>query len=209
MASDDMFDLTIIGKGGHGAYPHLCIDPIVAASSIILNLQTVVSRKINAADSAVITIGSINGGSMHNIIPEKVTLRGTARSLRLEVRNVIPDLIEQTVRGVCESVGAEYEFDFMYSYPPTINSAVTNQIVINAAHKVLGDDSVISLLHSSMAADDFAFFAEWLPSTYFHLGCRNEKKCAAETLHSPNFTIDEDALELGCALVTQIAFDNQ
>ncbi len=191
MAADDEFDLTITGKSGHGGWPQDTVDPIVAACQVINALQTIVSRNADSQDAAVISIGSIHGGTTYNVIPDSVHMQGTVRSLKEETRQMLQKRIECVIKGVTEALGATYELDYRLLYPPTVNAPEVNKLVEKALQP-LDEIQVIWTKESSMGSDDFAFFAQEVPSAYIKLGSGTPQN--RQPLHSSSFTIDEQVI---------------
>jgi len=206
MARPDEFSIEIFGQGGHAAYPHKAVDPIVMAAEVINQLQTIVSRNINPTEPAVVTVGKIAGGSAHNIIPEKVEMIGTVRTFSASNANLIKRRIEEIVRGVTEGSGGRYEYDFDYGYPAVINTNWATDLVIDAAEKVLGEDSVELMDDPIMAGEDFAFYQQHFPGVFFFLGSGSEKSGSTYTWHHPKYNIDEDCFTTGMALMTSLVF---
>jgi amidohydrolase len=206
MAATDQVDIKIVGKGGHGAKPHLSIDAVVVASHVVTGLQSIVSRMVNPLHSAVITIGTIKGGFRHNIIAPSVELSGTVRTYERALRDEMPTRIERMVRGVCEAMGASCEIDYSRVYPPTINDPAMTDLVRQAAIKVVGEDDVV-LVDPSMGGEDMSYFLEAVPGSYFFLGSANAQKGLDQPHHSPGFDFDEKALPIGVQVLQQIVFD--
>lgn len=206
MARPDEFNIEILGQGGHAAYPHKAIDPIVMAAEVVNQLQTIVSRNINPTDPAVVTVGKISAGSAHNIIPEKAELIGTVRTFSSENANLIKERIEQIVKGVTEAHGGRYEYDFDYGYPAVMNTDWATDLVVNAASEVLGDGNVELMDDPIMAGEDFAFYQQHFPGVFFFLGSGSEKSGATYSWHHPKYNIDEDCFTTGMALMTSLVF---
>jgi len=211
-ASADSFQIKVIGRGGHGAHPDQCRDPIVAASHLVSQLQTIVSRRIDPIDSAVVTIGRIAGGSASNVIPTEVEMNGTIRSLREETRQLVWDRIRAVARG-CElgfdvTCMAERE----EGYPPCVNDVEVVKFLRKVCSDLLGEDWIQNL-EPSMGAEDFSYYASVIPSAILRLGCANraegicwdQKNDAVIGLHSPNFDIDERVLGIGARIFTHAA----
>jgi amidohydrolase len=203
MASSDKFTLRIIGKGGHGAYPHVTHDPILAAGHIITQIQSIVSRNVNPLDSAVVSFGAVHGGRAYNVIPDDVELTGTVRSLNPEVREELKSRIEQITRGVVVSLGLDYHYEFEYGYPVLINDAWMSKLVVSTCSKAIGKDNV-EILQPSMGAEDFAYYLEKCPGAIFRLGVRNEKKGLIQPHHNTLFNIDEDVLPFGVEMFVRV-----
>ena len=196
MASSDHFTITIKGRSAHGAQPQEGVDAIIIAAEVISALQTIVSRSLDPTEPAVISIGKIQGGVRSNIIADKVVLEGTIRTLNEEVRNKIPVLIENITRGITQSYGASYTYEYEKDIAPLYNHPDFVQALLPALRKCLGEDNVVQI-KSQMVAEDFAFFAEKVPAFMYLLGVRTPGQTATFPLHSPNFNPDEKAIPVG------------
>jgi amidohydrolase len=203
LASADRFAIKIIGKGGHGALPHLCKDPILAAGYLITQIHSIVSRNINPLDSGVVTVGKISGGTASNIIPDEVELVGTVRSLTPQVREELKLRVEQVVQGIVCSFGMDYRFDYEYGYPVLVNDTEMSKLVASACSKGIGKENV-EVLRPSMGAEDFAYYLEKVPGSFFRLGCRNEEKGIVHPYHSSLFDIDEEVLPFGVEMFVRV-----
>jgi amidohydrolase len=204
MASADEIYITIKGKSGHGARPHFAIDPIVTASQLILALQTLVSRNLDPFSQGVITIGSIHGGFAPNIIPEEVKLVGTLRSMTKEWREYAHKRLEQIVRGVCEAAGTHYDLLIDKGYPVLFNDPSKTVFAEDAAQALFGSDSVFKA-ERLMAAEDFAYYLEKVPGTFYRLGIRNIQQGITADIHNDHFTVDEESLKVGAAMQAYLA----
>ena len=205
MASPDDFDLYIHGRGGHGAYPHECIDPISLSARIIADFDMIGSKFVSPFAQKVISVCSINGGTFYNIIPDTVHMRGTVRSYDENIRRKIPEMMEKAVAGICRTYGANYDFQFNFRYPPLINDDKAVDRMEQAVTRILGKESVVFGKEPSMAGDDFAYFAKAVPSVYFYLGSGNKKRGITMPLHSAQFDIDENCLKTGVAAMVSFA----
>lgn len=203
LAAADRFTIKIIGKGGHAATPHLTKDPVLAAGHVITQVHSIVSRSVNPLESGVITIGRVHGGTAFNIIPDEVEFWGTVRSLSPQVRELLKTRIEEVVRGVVHSFGMDYEYNFMYGYPVLINDTEMSRLVARACAKGIGKENV-EALKPSMGGEDFAYFLEKVPGSFFRLGIRNEARGIIHPYHSSLFDIDEDVLPFGVEMFTRI-----
>jgi len=203
LASADRFTITIIGKGGHAASPHVTKDPILASGHLITQIHSIVSRNIDPLDSAVVTIGKVSGGTAFNIIPNTVEILGTVRALTPQVRKDLRSRIEEVVKGTVQSFGMDYRFDFEYGYPVLINNSEMTQLVISACSKSISKENVV-VLKPSMGAEDFAYYLERIPGSFFRLGCRNEEKGIIHPYHSSLFDIDEDVLPFGVEMFVRV-----
>jgi len=203
MAAADRFTIKIIGKGGHAASPHASRDPILAAGHLITQIHSIVGRNVNPLESAVITIGMISGGTAFNIIPDEVELSGTVRSLNLQIREELRSRIEQISRGIAQSFGMGYRFDFEYGYPFLINDRTMSKLVASACSKGIGGENV-EVLRPSMGGEDFAYYLEKVPGAFFRLGIRNESKGIVHPYHSRLFDIDEEVLPFGVEMLVRV-----
>lgn len=206
MARPDEFKIEIMGDGGHAASPHLTVDPIVLAARIVNDIQTIVSRNIDPTESAVVTVGKISGGTTHNIIPGKVEMIGTIRTFSKETADFIKNRIEAIVKGVTRSADASYNFQFDYGYPAVINTEWSTEVVMNTARELFGEDSVEIRKNPIMAGEDFAFYQQHFPGTFFFLGCGEEKTGSTFSWHHPQYNIDEECFKTGVALMASLVF---
>jgi amidohydrolase len=206
-AASNPFKIKIIGSGGHGASPHTAIDPIVIASNVIVSLQNIISREIPPTDAAVITIGSIHGGTAQNIIPEYVTVEGIMRTVKTEHREYVKKRLIEVTEGVVTSMRGKCEIEIEESYPCLYNDEYMTDLLVNAASKVIGSKNIEELRAPSMGVESFAYFAMERPSVFYYLGCRNEEKGITHAAHSNLFDIDEDCLAVGTAIHCQAAWD--
>jgi amidohydrolase len=204
-ASSDSIEITVEGKGGHGAAPHLSVDPVYVAAQFVVAVQQVVSRNIDPIEPAVVTIGAINGGTTHNVIPSRVHLLGTVRAFDAGVRAKMAERIERVLRGICESSGATYAFEYLWRYPVTSNDAEQTRYVRALAERVAGGERVDDV-PKLMGAEDFSFFAERVPACFFTVGS-NGGADSAWPHHHARFDIDESALETGVRMMTALALD--
>lgn len=205
MASPDGFEVTVRGKGGHGAYPHNTIDPLLTAVKIIEGLQSINSRNIDATTPAVVSVCAISGGEFYNVIPDTVTFRGTTRAFDSETRKELFDRIEQISNGICAAMGATCEYKFDYLYPPLVNDDAMAELVKKSAAAVIGEKNVLELKKPFMGGEDFAYLANNVPAAFFYLGCRNEQKDCTSPWHSATFNIDEACLSVGSAVLANTA----
>ena len=204
MASADELYITIKGKAGHGARPHLTIDPVVTAAEVILALQTLVSRNLDPFAHGVITIGAIHGGFAVNIIPPEVKLMGTLRSMSPEWRRFAHERIHEIVQGICHSARAECDIRIELGYPVLINDDDATAFAENCARELFGDDRVFTA-ERLMASEDFAYYLEQVPGTFYRLGIRNEPEGITADIHNDHFTIDESSMKAGAAMQAYLA----
>lgn len=204
MAGVHSFDLVIHGKGGHGAAPHQTIDPIVTASQVINNLQTIVSRNVDPLETAVVTIASIHAGSAFNVIADSAVLKGTVRYFSRELGDRLPQMFERIVAGTTQSMGATYSLQYAKATPPTINDPVWAEFIREVAAEVVGSENVI-MDARTMGGEDMSFFLNEVPGCFFFVGSRNEEKNLLFPHHSPKFDFDEAALEIGVEILCRAA----
>ncbi len=206
-ASPDDFRITVKGKGGHGAEPHNCIDPIMISASIIQALNNLISRETDPFDNAVISVGSIHGGSATNIIPDSVEIQGTARSLTNEVRGFLKKRIGETAEGICKTFGAECEYEYTELFPPLINDEKLAEDVYDSACRSIGKDKCVWGGAPTMAGEDFSYFSQNRPSVLFKLGCRNKSLGIVSLIHHSSFDIDENCLKTGVKVFVGFVLD--
>ena len=206
-AASDMIKIIIHGKNSHGAYPQDGIDAIVIAGQVIVALQTVVSRNVDPRSSAVVTLGTIQGGSGGNIIADKVEMTGIVRTLNKESRELVLQKIKDIVEQIPLSMGGRGEFIRKESYTSLINSDFMVDIVKENSLNILGDNSVFEIPYPSFGVEDFSYFAEARPAAFFQLGSGNKNKGIIHQGHTPYFDIDEDCLAIGVLLQVKNALE--
>ncbi|RKY88363.1 amidohydrolase [candidate division KSB1 bacterium] len=202
MASANNFQIKIIGKGGHGAHPHLTKDPILTAAEVVLALQKVVSRMTNPFSPAVLSFGTISGGSASNIIPEEVEIVGTCRALDQETADLFPQAISRIVKGVTEGNGCTYKYRYIKGTPVLINEPVMTELVKKAASEIIGNDNVIPIV-GTMGGEDFAYFLQETRGSFFKLGVGKKDKIEYY-LHSPFYIPDENSIKYGILTLVNI-----
>ncbi|NLM44720.1 MAG: amidohydrolase [Clostridiales bacterium] len=207
MAQSDRIFINIKGKSSHGAQPHEGIDAIVAAAHVITALQTIVSRKIDPMDSAVVSIGKINGGNRYNVIADAVSMEGTVRLFDEKVASIIPDMIKDIVANVCNAFGCEHECQYINGYSLTINDNAMTEKVKNSFIKVLGKENIIIAQRPASGGEDFSEFAKRVPSVFYWLGIRSEINKDNCIIHNPNFLVDERAIPIGIKTMCAAALD--
>ena len=199
-AAADDFTLTIRGRGGHAAWPHRTVDPVVVAAHVVTALQTVVSRQAPPTNAAVVTVATIHGGTKENIIPDEVVMTGTVRTLSPELRAAMPQRIEALAQGVAGGFGAEATLDYAWGYPVLVNDAAMTALAERAATRTLGEAQVVTA-EPVLGAEDFAYFLEQRPGCFASLGVGVPSTPLDErpTGHSARFQLDEAALPVGVA----------
>jgi amidohydrolase len=203
MAAMDRFDIKIIGRGGHGAMPHLCVDALEVGIQVVNALQRIVSRHMNPLEPAVITVGSFHAGSAFNVIPGEAELSGTTRTFNEDIWASWEKRIQKVARGVCESMGAEFELKFDRGYPPTINDESMIEVVRRCAEKVVGKDRVVEP-KPTMGGEDMAYYLQKSKGFFYALGVGRE---GSAPIHNPEFDFDEDILLLGVETHCRIGLD--
>ena len=204
MASADELYITIKGKSGHGARPHLTVDPVVVTAQVILALQTLISRNLDPFAHGVISICSIHGGFAPNIVPPEIKLIGTLRSMSREWRRFAHERIHEIVNGICYSARAEAEINIASGYPVLINDDAETAFADSCARELFGDDRVFRA-ERLMASEDFAYYLEKVPGTFYRLGIRNEAQGITADIHNDHFTIDETSMKAGAAMQAYLA----
>jgi amidohydrolase len=201
-ASADEFDLIIRGKGGHGAMPQNSFDPIVAGAHMVSLLQTIISREIAPKDPAVVTVGAFTSGTTFNVIPDSAHLQGTVRAFDETVRRSMPERMERVIKGVAAALRVEYEFNYHWSYPPTVNDRAVNDVVRAAGAAELGMGNVVE--HDIvMWAEDMSFMQNERPGAYFIVGSRGGDATGVPH-HNARFDIDESALDIGYRMMVAL-----
>jgi amidohydrolase len=207
MAGAELFTIKIMGKGGHGAVPHLTIDPIVAASQIVTALQSITSRNVAPLQSAVVSVTTIHSGTAFNVIPQEAELTGTIRTFDLDVRKKVLERFDQIVRGIGEAMGCQVDIDVERISPAVINDDSVSERVQETAHQLLSDSTIDITPYMTMGAEDMAFMQEKVPGCYFFVGSNNQAKHLDYAHHHPKFDFDEEALVRGAALMAAAAMD--
>lgn len=208
-AADDQFDLYVKGKGGHGAAPHMCVDPVVVATTIIQTFQTIVSREIAPLDPCVITVATLQAGrGAENIISDTCYMRGTVRNKNMKNREYVLKRMEEVVKGICLAMRADYDFKLDYGYVPVVNEEKMTDALIASASKVLGEDCIHIKGTQGMGGEDAGFYYQMVPGCFFNLCCQTEY--ADGKLypgHNSKFMVDDSLLYRGTAVFVQGAID--
>jgi len=225
MAASDLFTITVKGRGGHGARPQGTKDCIVAACQLVLSLHTIVSRNINPLDSAVLTVGVINGGYGYNIIADKVVLGGTVRTLFPTTQELIIQRMQSLCQGLSQGFDLECSLDYQKSYPCTVNKSEEHVEKVRAAVRQVAGSQRIILPETAMASEDMSFFLNRVPGCYFFLGCSPvelkapvaldpqstsggtsiiQKESSVGQLHTCNFDLNERVLPVGVSVFVHL-----
>src|SRR5256886_7890228 len=204
MAAPDTFEIKVIGRGGHGAYPHETVDPVYVAAQVIIGLQGVSGRMIDPIQPFVITIGSIHSGTKENIIPDQAILQGTLRTLDEKTRKLAKARIAEVAKGVSKAFGAKAEVDFEKdAYPVTVNDIHVTEEAMKIIEKI--PRTKVRVREPIMGGEDFSRFLHEAPGTFYFLGTHNPAKGCVHPNHSPRFKVDEDVLKLGAASLAMLA----
>jgi amidohydrolase len=204
MANADEFRIKISSKGGHGAYPHTAVDTLMIASLFVVQAQTIVSRLLDPTEPAVITVGSMESGFRYNVISPHTDLRGTVRTFSETAREKSEKFLKNIIQNLCQTYGAEFEFEFLRGYPALINSPQISTIVESVARRIVGEKNIIHP-KPSMGGEDFAYYTQKVPGSFYFLGVTNKSEQNPGQNHSPQFTVDEGALGKGTQLLEEIA----
>lgn len=206
MAGADRFEILIQGQGGHGAYPHETKDAILIGAELVTQLQQIVSRRLDPAETAVVTVGVFEAGNSFNIVADKAKLVGTARYFNPEIQSQIITEMERIIKGICVSNDATYTFNYVKGYPPLVNHASEAELILNAGEKI-SDIHTIEEITPVMGAEDFAYYMLEKPGAYFFTGAQKEGNPYPH--HHPKFDIDERALPIAAKTLIQAYFDYQ
>jgi amidohydrolase len=204
MASADEIYLKVIGKGGHGAAPDLAIDPIVIASHIIIALQQIISRNASPKQPTVLTFGNIIGKGATNIIPDEVNIAGTFRAMNEEWRASGLKKIKKMAESIAEGMGGRCEVEISHGYPYLENNPELTRRIKQAAIDYVGKENVLDI-DITLGAEDFSYYSQVIPASFYRLGTRNEAKGFTSYVHTPTFDIDEDALKISTGLMAWMA----
>ena len=204
MAAAGFFSVDVVGRGGHGAQPHLTVDPLVAAAQIVTALQTIVSRNANPLDTLVVTVGELHAGTTFNVIPAQATLRGTVRAFSMNTMQMAHSRLRSLAEGIAQAHGARADVRTEVISPPVVNDERAAEIVREAVRHVVGDEGNVRI-DPIMASEDMAEFLTRVPGCFFFVGARNEAKGIVYGHHHPRFDIDEDALPIGVEVMTATA----
>jgi amidohydrolase len=199
-ASSDDITVTVRGRAGHGAYPAGGVDAIVIAAQVVTALQTVVSRNVDARESAVLTFGTVAGGTQANILANRVQLVGTVRCLDPSIRELVLHRARETAEGVAAGLGGQAEVEIRPSYDPLVNADRMVDVVRRNAAALVGEESLVLFDRPNMGVEDFAFYLARTPGAFYSLGVRNEAAGIVHPIHSDRFDVDEECMALGAAL---------
>lgn len=202
MANADKFDMTLTGRGGHAAQPHLCIDPIPCGAAIVQSLQTIVSRRVGPVDSAVVSVTIFQAGTAKNVIADTVRIAGTARSFLADTRT----LLRESIREICETTAKTYncelDFDWDHGYPATVNHAAEAERAAQVMGQVIGMDQIDRDMEPSLGGEDFSYMLEEKPGCYIWLGTGPAP--ADGMLHNARYDFNDEALPIGASYWVQL-----
>jgi len=201
MAAADNFSILVKGRGGHGSMPHQTVDPIYAASQLVNNAQSIVSRNVDPLKPAVVSFGLIQGGTINNIIPDEVLLKGTVRSFDPLVQELAEKRLQAVAEETCRAVGAEAGFFYEKGYPALINHAAETEFLLDVMSTTLGRDRIVDF-DPIMGGEDFAYYLQKIPGAFFFFGSGDRMPYPH---HHPRFDIDEKALPEAALLMTSLA----
>lgn len=204
MAAVNVFEAWIMGRGGHGALPHNTIDPVVISAEIITAWQRILTREISPLYPAVLTVGQIQGGHTHNIIPSEVYLQGTIRFFHQPVGDTLRTRLEEVMSGICSAWKARYRLRFDHGYPPVVNDPQFTSSFSRIATSLVGEENVKVLEYPIMVSEDVSYFLQEIPGTFFLLGAGNP--AVDYPHHHGRFDLDESVLWLGTALLSETAW---
>lgn len=207
MAAPTEFEITIIGKSGHGAQPENAINPITIGAVVVDRFKSIVKTSGDPLKRAVLTVTCFNAGSASNIIPDSVSIRGTIRTFDKEIRNFITGSMEEVLKEETKKAGAAYKFKANNGYPPVINDDNLVDKFILSSEKIISSKNIITNQDPSMLAEDFSYYSRLVPGTYFHLGCRSQTCNEIVNLHNSKFNLDENCIKIGVELMAQFAVD--
>lgn len=193
-ASADHFQLVVSGKSGHAAHPHRCIDPIVIGAHIITQLQTIISRRIEPIDSAVLSIGQLSAGTASNIIPDQAVMEGTIRALTTNCRELIRTEMTAIAKATSSAMGGSAKVIFGMGVPPMICDDYVNDCIMEAASELLGEDKVLTVNQPSMGAEDMALYLKNIPGAMFRIGTYDNNPSSRGALHNPQTTFSEQGI---------------
>ena len=215
LAQSDTFQITLTGRGGHAAFPHLTVDPIVIGSQFVSAVQSIIARNVNPLDSAVVSITQFHGGEANlqngldgaalNVIPPKVLIGGTVRTLQKDVQKRVQEQLESLIAGLADAHNATYAFDYQEGYPVTYNHEPCVTTAVSTARGLVGEDNIIFPVSPILGGEDFGYYSQKIPACFVMVGAGNEEKGIVNMCHHPQFDIDETCMIYGMALLTNLA----
>jgi amidohydrolase len=206
-AASNPFEITIYGRAAHGAYPHMGVDAVSISSCIITMLQTILGREKDPMEPAVITIGTINGGSAPNVICDKVRMQGILRTINSRLRVQLSRRIKDLAGTLAGGMNGRCDFVVQDGYPCLVNDDSMVDLLKEASLKHIDSKNLIVLERPSLGVEDFAYYCQHVPSVFYKLGCRNKTKGIMHNAHGPLFDVDDDSVSLGTRIQCQMAVD--
>lgn len=214
LAQSDTFQITLTGRGGHAAFPHLTVDPIVIASQFVTAVQSIIARNVNPLDSAVISVTQLHGGDTDlkngltgaamNVIPPKVLIGGTVRTLQESVQKRVQGQLERLLAGLANAHDATYTFTYQEGYPVTYNHEPCVSTVLSAARGLVDEDNLVFPISPILGGEDFSYYSQKIPACFVMVGAGNEEKGIVNMCHHPQFDIDENCMIYGMALLVSL-----
>ena len=203
MAAFDVFNVKIVGKGGHAAMPQTTIDPIIIGTKIIDAYQSIISRYIDPQEPAVLSVTQFHAGDAYNVIPNDIKIKGCTRCFSPKVQKQLEEQMHQITKSMCEAYGASYEFEYEHRYPATINSEEETEIAGKVAQKVVGEDRVNLSPTAGMGSEDFAYMLQEKPGSYIWIGNGDgEGSCM---VHNPGYDFNDEILPIGATYWVKMA----
>lgn len=205
LGQPDVFELEIIGSGGHAAMPHLTVDPIIIAAQFVNAAQTIVSRSTNPLDSAVVSITQLHAGTAHNVISKTADITGTVRTFNPDIQKMIRVKLESIIDGLTKAHGASFKLNYIEGYPVTYNHPESTETVRRVAEMLVEPDQLIFPASPTLGGEDFAYYTQMIPGSFLFIGSGNAEKGCIYSLHDPRFQLDEDAMRTGMAMHVLLA----
>jgi hippurate hydrolase len=199
MAAVDTATVTVTGRGGHGATPHECVDPVVAVVAMVQGVQTILTRNVHALDEAVISVTQIHAGTASNIVPDRAWFQATIRSFRPEVRNLLRKRVHEIVEGHAAAFGVTAAVDYEWGYPATVNHAAEAEFAARVAAEIAGEDGVDARAPREMGSEDFAYMLEARPGAYLFLGTG-----PGAGLHHPGYDFNDEVAPIGASFLARL-----
>lgn len=215
LAQSDTFKITLTGRGGHAAFPHLTVDPIMIGTQFVTAVQSIIARNVNPLDSAVVSVTQFHGGDANlqnglagaalNVIPPSVLIGGTVRTLQKEVQTRIRGQLGSLLAGLANAHDATYTFDYQEGYPVTYNHEPCVTTAVDTARELVGEDNLIFPVSPILGGEDFGYYSQKIPACFVMVGAGNEEKGIVNMCHHPQFDIDETSMIYGMALLVNLA----
>jgi amidohydrolase len=209
LAATDIFKATLIGKGCHGAFPHLGVDPIIAACEAVVNLQQVVSREIDPTEPAVVTVGMIHAGTATNIIPDQAVFEGTTRTISLPARAAVKAAVMRRIQAIAAAAGCTAGIDWTEGYPATVNDLAMADYVARTAREILGATRFIPAARPAMGGEDFAYYLEKIPGCFFLIGVMPPDRQSYPSLHNDHYDFTDAAMAVGMRMFVGLCLNFQ